>query len=425
MQKKLVTLLALMFILSIAGTALAAPANPFGDVPTQHWAYDAVNKLVKAGIIDGYGDGKFYGDKAITRYEMAHMVARAIWNADKADAENKVLIDKLSKEYASELENLGVRVTKLEKKIGSIAVSGDARLRWIDDGSGNTKFAERLRFNLKADINDNTSFYGRFVGLNHSEMGTYKTSNDADRFNVADAALTTKGVYGTTVTVGRFSQIMDPGGYWMNTTGGVDGFKVTAGKMLKVTAGFANFGPYAAMQKGTVLSDPATTTSGEIKDAFFVQAVYPVSPATTAGAWWFKEQTGADSKFDVTSLNITSKLSPAVTLYADYGRNDIETNGQKPEFYHYRLTYGAANPAKPGSWSVAADYRKFEAGVNNSIYTTSMVGSVSDAKGWALIGSKAIAKNITFTTFYGFNAKRVSTNADIDNYTRCQIDYLF
>lgn len=425
MRKNLIFLV-IVFILAVAGTALAAPAtNPFGDVPRQHWAYDAVNKLIQARIIDGYGDGKFYGDKPITRYEMATMVARAIWNADKADNENKLLIDKLSQEYAGELENLGVRVAKLEKKVGSIAVSGDARLRWIDDGSGDTKFAERVRIYFKSDLNDNTSFYGRIVGLNNAEMGTYKTSTDTDRFSVADAAFTTKDFCGTTLTVGRFSQTMDPGGYWMNTSGGVDGFKVMAGKVLKVTAGFANFGPYAAMAKGTVLPDPTTTVNGEIKDAFFVQAVYPTSKATSVGAWYFKEKTGSDSKFDITGLTVTSRLLPNVTMLADYGRNDIETNGQKPEFCHARLTYGDANPAKPGSWSMAAEYRKFEAGVNNSAYTSAMVGSVSDAKGWALIGSKAIAKNITFTTFYGFNTKRVSTNADIDNYTRFQLDYLF
>ncbi|HWR42301.1 S-layer homology domain-containing protein [Sporomusa sp.] len=424
MKKNLVGLLALMFVLSITGTALAAPDNPFGDVPAKHWAYDAVSKLVKAGIIDGYGDKTFRGDKTLTRYEMAHMVARAMWNADKADAENKAVIEKLSKEYASELENLGVRLSKLEKKVGSIAISGDARVRWIDDGSGNTKFAERFRINMNADINADTSFYGRIVALNHSEMGTYKTSNDADRMNVADAAFTTKNFYGTTVTVGRFSQQMDPGGYWMNTTGGVDGIKVTAGNKLKVTAGFANFGPYSAMQKGITVADPITGVA-EIKDAFFVQGIYPVSKATTVGGWWFKEQTGDDSKFDVKSVHVTAKLSPDFTLATGYGKNYIETNSKKPTFQQTRLTYGAVSPAKPGTWSLAAEFRKFEPGVNNSIYTTSMVGSVSDAKGWAVIGSTAVAKNTTFTAFYGFNAQKVSTNADIANYTRCQIDYLF
>ncbi|HWR06318.1 S-layer homology domain-containing protein [Sporomusa sp.] len=424
MKKNLIRSLVFILVLSITGTVLAAPENPFGDVPVKHWSYDSVSKLVEAGIIDGYGDKTFRGDKTLTRYEMSQLVARAMWNADKADAENRAVIDKLSKEYASELESLGVKVSKQAKKASGLVMSGDARLRWIDDGSGNTKFAERFRINMSAEVNADTSFYGRIVALNHNELGTYKTSTDNDRLNVADAAFTTRNFYGTTVTVGRFSQQMDPGGYWMNTTGGVDGIKVTAGNKLKVTAGFANFGPYSAMQKGNSIIDPVTGTA-EIKDAFFTQAVYPLSDTTTVGGWWFKEETGEDSKFDVKSIHVTTKLSPDFTLATGYGKNYIETNGKKPTFQQTRLTYGAVSPAKAGSWSLAAEFRKFEPGVNNSIYTTSMVGSVNDAKGWGIIGSMAVARNITFTTFYGFNAKKVSTNADIDNYTRCQIDYLF
>ena len=69
MKKSIILTLALVFVLGIAGTAFAA--NPFVDVPAKHWAYDAVAKLAQAGIVDGYGDGTFKGDKTMTRYEMA------------------------------------------------------------------------------------------------------------------------------------------------------------------------------------------------------------------------------------------------------------------------------------------------------------------------------------------------------------------
>ncbi|HWR05739.1 hypothetical protein [Sporomusa sp.] len=425
MKKRFVTLFTALATLSMTASGLAAAPNPFGDVPANHWSYAAIDKLADAGLIDGSGDNA-HDQKIITRYEMAGMIGRAMWNAGKADADNKALIEKLSQEFTNELEGLRVipPAPKAEKKTGSIAVSGDARVRWIDNGSGDTKFTERLRLNLNATVNEDTGFYGRIMALNHNEFGTYKTSNDTDRIVVTDAAFTTKNFYNSTVTVGRFTQQMDPGGYWMNTVGGVDGIKIATGKVLKMSAGFANFGPYAAIQKGSVIVDPVTGTN-EIKDAFFVQAEYPLSPATTVGAWWFKEKTGNDSKFDVKSLSVTASLSSDVKLLTSYGENAIETNRQTPAFYHLRLTYGAVSPAKPGSWSLAADYRKFEPGVNNSAYTSAMVGSVSDVRGWALIGSKAIAKNAVFSTFYGFNTKKVSNNTDIDNFTRCQIDYNF
>ena len=129
MKKNLIVALALVFVLGIAGTAFAA-ANPFVDVPAKHWAYDAVSKLAKAGILDGYGDGTYRGERLASRYEMAQATAKAMARADKADAQMKALIDKLAVEFAAELNNLGVRVAKLEKNASSIKFWGDARMRY-------------------------------------------------------------------------------------------------------------------------------------------------------------------------------------------------------------------------------------------------------------------------------------------------------
>ena len=66
MDKKM--MLALALALGISGTALAA--NPFSDLPAGHWAYGAVAKLAAAGVVDGFPDGTFKGDKTMTRYEI-------------------------------------------------------------------------------------------------------------------------------------------------------------------------------------------------------------------------------------------------------------------------------------------------------------------------------------------------------------------
>lgn len=431
MKKAFITFLALMFVFSFAGIVLAAPVNPFGDVPAYHWSYSAVGQLVKDGIIDGFGDGNFREDKVITRYQMAQMVARAIWNKDKANQADAALIAKLTQEYASELDKLGAlekpvsqanTAQETGKTLDKVAFSGDARLRYVNVSG--TKFAERFRLNMNTNINEDVTLFGRFVLMNHTIAGTYKTANDADRFNVADAAFNVKNFYGTDLTVGRFSQMFDTYGYWMNTTGGVDGFKLTAGNKVKVTAGFANFAPYAAMQLGETVEDK-TASSKEIHNAFFVQSSYSTSKATTVGFWWLKEQDNANRNFDVKSVNVVSKLSSKVTVGADYGRNSIKTGGENPDFSHFRVTYGTINPAKPGTWNMAVDYRNFEKGANSSIYTTSMVGSVADAKGWALIGSNVLQKNITLSGFYGFKTTKVSTGAPLDNYVRMQLDILF
>ena len=73
MKKSLVLAMAM----ALGVTASAYAANPFSDVPAGHWAYDSVAKLAAAGVVDGYADGAFAGDKLITRYEMAQIVAKA------------------------------------------------------------------------------------------------------------------------------------------------------------------------------------------------------------------------------------------------------------------------------------------------------------------------------------------------------------
>ena len=65
MKKSLVLAMAM----ALGVTASAYAANPFSDVPAGHWAYDAVNKLAAAGVVDGYPDGTYGGDKLMTRRE--------------------------------------------------------------------------------------------------------------------------------------------------------------------------------------------------------------------------------------------------------------------------------------------------------------------------------------------------------------------
>ena len=73
MKKSLVLAMAM----ALGVTASAYAAQPFSDVPAGHWAYDSVAKLAAAGVIDGYGDSTFGGDRLLTRYEMAQITARA------------------------------------------------------------------------------------------------------------------------------------------------------------------------------------------------------------------------------------------------------------------------------------------------------------------------------------------------------------
>ena len=139
MKKSLVLAMAM----ALGVTASAYAANPFSDVPAGHWAYDSVAKLAAAGVVDGYADGAFAGDKLITRYEMAQIVAKAM--AKGADC------DKLAAEFADELDTLGVRVAKLEKGADAVKITGNIRASY-NDQPGKDYSMLRTRIFVKGQI---------------------------------------------------------------------------------------------------------------------------------------------------------------------------------------------------------------------------------------------------------------------------------
>ena len=83
--------------------------------------------MATAGIINGYPDGTFKGQKDITRFEMAQMIAKGMANQDRANAEQQAMLNRLSDEFSNELNNLGVRINHLEDRVGNVQITGDAR----------------------------------------------------------------------------------------------------------------------------------------------------------------------------------------------------------------------------------------------------------------------------------------------------------
>ncbi|RLC35921.1 MAG: hypothetical protein DRH33_07830, partial [Candidatus Nealsonbacteria bacterium] len=113
--------LALVLVLVLA-FALPVFANPFVDVPLNHWAYDSVQSLAAKGIIVGYPDGTFGGGKSLTRYEFAEATAKAlayVEGMDFASADDVAILEKLAIEFADELASLGVTVADLEASLGA------------------------------------------------------------------------------------------------------------------------------------------------------------------------------------------------------------------------------------------------------------------------------------------------------------------
>ena len=159
MKKTVAAALTAAFVVGVSSSALAA-ANPFSDVPAGHWAYNSVAKLAAEGVIEGYGDGTYRGDRNITRYEMAQMIAKAM--AKNPSGASKAELDRLAAEFRDELDALGVRVAELEKYADKVVWTGELRYRYWNErekikGDGKLKTSNnqlQLRLFPTATVND-------------------------------------------------------------------------------------------------------------------------------------------------------------------------------------------------------------------------------------------------------------------------------
>ena len=96
---------------------LSGSDDLFPDVPANHWAYEYVTRLKQAGILTGYPDGNFAGDRMMTRYEFAAIVYRAIMAGAAANPSlNKDgTLDRLSKEFSSEMKYIRIDTIRKDR----------------------------------------------------------------------------------------------------------------------------------------------------------------------------------------------------------------------------------------------------------------------------------------------------------------------
>ena len=150
-------------------------AQPFADTPTNHWAYDAIAELAAKGLIEGYPDGTFKGDRAMTRYEMAMVVARLLARIEsiqiptppppevtKADID---MILRLLNEFRAELAAKNVRLTAVEEELNAIKarldnvrITGSVRFREdLNQWNPNLAFGFGSAPTLTGNFNPGTS----------------------------------------------------------------------------------------------------------------------------------------------------------------------------------------------------------------------------------------------------------------------------
>jgi hypothetical protein len=177
----------LLTSLFAVGGREAALATPFSDVPANHWAYQYIESLAADGVIEGYPDGKFKGDRPLTRYEMAVVVARVIAKLQETQGEgvSREDLDKVQKlidALKDELDSLGVRVTNLEDSLDAL----DKRTKFAQSlslhGVFLPNFTFRQRVQQPSSITNTTdapvtTYYGTAVPCTPGSGGCAASAN--------------------------------------------------------------------------------------------------------------------------------------------------------------------------------------------------------------------------------------------------------
>jgi hypothetical protein len=367
MKKPLSLALAAIFSLSAAGVSLAAPANPFTDVPANHWAYDAVSELQQNGVISGYGDGTFRGDRTLTRYELAAIVAKI----DSAAGKDNPMVKKLQEEFAAELYNLGVRIDALEKNASSIKFSGDGRIRYIGnmaidgenaafrgDGKTPSKFENRIQLHLESEVNDHITFYGRLVAENENgARGTdgQRTSSTAEfEFDRAEFQWQNAN---TTVSVGRLVPTLGQGLIWDDSA--ADGFLVTQGiGRFDVSAGYLDIGNTVGLDNSASLGAFAANIGAKVTDKVNLTAAYLKVNNSMNGAGPDGVDLGDNVGYDFEQMafGFDAGLGKDFLVKGEYVKNRAADNDNTG--YWGRLQWKEADPAEPGTYAVYVDYMK-------------------------------------------------------------------
>ena len=406
-------------ILAIAAAAAltagvsAYAANPFSDVSPDDWAYQAVSDLSDQGVVEGYPDGTFKGERNMTRYELAQVIARLMAREDQLNAEQKATLDKLAGEYADELANLGVRVSNLEKKVGNISWFGDARMRWKEKGyntDGSRKadgWDGRMRINAKAQVNDSTYVRGRFT----SNMN-FKDNADA---NTKMDVLFVHHQFGGKVGMNLGRNFLTLGQTGMYYDDFFDGAQLFIGdSKLTLEAGYGRM--------NTWIND-----YGQKKDDTVYARLYGKTGRIGYDAEYIKTVGAADAdKKSIWGAGLTVGVTDAVDVFGDFYKNTKPAGD--PQMWTAGLGFGHYNLKKPGTFRVAAQYVRNEAGAyfGGSTYTAFPASSLLnvDSKFWLANADVVLAKNVRLHGEYAFNVK-TDDNVDYDDLATVSLNYNF
>ncbi len=399
-------ILALAAVAALTAGVSAYAANPFSDVTADDWAYQAVSDLSAQGVVEGYPDGTFKGERNMTRYELAQIVARLMAKEDQLNAEQQATLDKLAGEYADELANLGVRVSNLEKKVGNLYWSGDARMRYQDKGNNKDAWNGRVRLNVKGQVNESTYVQGRFL-------------NEMDFKDSADSTTSMDQLYvnhnfgkEVAVRLGRQPIVFgNQGGWLINPNKGYDGAQVAYNNgKLALTTGFG--------QLNAVRADKVTPTDAQSKDFYFAQGAYDFGFAKLNANYIADKDSKADERVEIYGVGLNVPVQQ-FNVFGEYWNNT--TAKDYDTAWNAGLGYGKADWKKAGTWDLAVAYND----VDKAMFLEGMTGLQTNALNylkkatnvtyWNAIANVTLQKNVQLHAEYAFSVDTENNTGDKDD----------
>ena len=411
-------ILALAAVAALTAGVSAYAANPFSDVTADDWAYQAVSDLSAQGVVEGYPDGTFKGERNMTRYELAQIVARLMAKEDQLNAEQQATLDKLAGEYADELANLGVRVSNLEKKVGNIYWSGDARMRYQDNSveKASDTWDGRMRINVKGQVNENTTVNGRLVYNMNFKNSTKDSGVYMDTLNV-------KRQFGDfAVTLGRYANNFGNEYSWrFGDSHNFDGAELSYAK----NAFNANVG-FGQWDTKYETSYDADETTIDDKDAFYAKAGYNFGFAKL-GADYIKFQNNEILNDELYGIDLYVPVGD-FRVQGEYVKNTTTTE-KYDDAWNVGLGYGKADWKKPGTWALDVFYNEIGKGTyfGGTGLGTDMLKNLKTGdqiKFWNVGADVTLQKNVQLHAEYAFGTD-LEKAADPDDAWTVSLNYKF
>jgi len=439
MKKTLVSALTTALVVGAASTTFAA-ANPFSDVPADHWAYDAVSQLAADGVIEGYGDTTFRGNQNITRYEMAQMIAKAMAKTD-VSAADKALIDKLAAEFSDELNNLGVRVSNLERNADMVKWNGKARYTYwshrnTDEHTKSNDDQLLFRLEPTAEVNANWHVKARLDAstdlAKDSDGDTHGGTQDAD---VTLKRIWAQGNYDNfQVKLGKFAPIDSDSIFDTEYSGA----EVQFGNKVTFVAGAGRKSGLNNLKSDNpndnkVINDSAANYQYAglgYADGKFVGGV-DYHHLNADNFLYIKD--GLKETGDKTNKKLRQSKEDNANIWLVKGAYRFDKTNALNAFYANNTSaddldkawsaeydYKGAQPANKGSWGAWAAYRYL--GDNTALFST-YDALLAGQKGWELGANYVPFKNVLATLRYG-NGKDISTDTKVENLFG-RVEFLF